>query len=207
MMPTVRITAVVFDLGNVLIDWNPRYLFRKLFGGDEEKVDWFLKNVCTEEWNDRHDLGISYKENAEQLILKFPQYAREIRAYGERWTENLGGAIEESVQIFEELRSSGVAVYALTNFSTESFPLARQRFPFFNSFDGIVMSGELGIAKPDPAIYLHLLRKFRLSAERTVFVDDRKENVDAARALGFVAHHFRDPETLRKKLKKLGLLK
>ncbi|MFH1018535.1 MAG: HAD family phosphatase [Pseudomonadota bacterium] len=200
------ISAVVFDLGGVLIDWNPRYLFRKLFGGDEEKISWFLENVCTEEWNNRHDLGVSYKENAERLILKFPQYAREIRAYGERWTENLGGAIEESVQIFEELRSSGVAVYALTNFSTEAFPLARLRFPFLNSFDGIVMSGELGIAKPDPAIYRHLLKKFGLSAAQSIFVDDRKENVDAARALGFLVHHYHDPKSLRDHLKELGLL-
>jgi 2-haloacid dehalogenase len=206
MMPGMPISAVVFDLGNVLIDWNPRYLFRKLFAGDEEKVSWFLDNVCTDEWNSRHDLGISYEENANALIADFPQYAKEIRAYGERWIETLGGAIEEAAKIFEELRAKGVPCYALTNFSTASFPIARRHFPFLNLFDGYVVSGELGIKKPDPAIYLHMLSKFNLKPEETFFIDDRLENAQAARALGIRAHHFRNASELRQELSVLGLL-
>jgi 2-haloacid dehalogenase len=206
MMPAMPISAVVFDLGNVLIDWNPRYLFRKLFAGDEEKARWFHANVCTDEWNSSHDLGISYEENANTLIAVFPEYAKEIRAYGERWIETLGGAIEEAVKIFDELRSRRIPCYALTNFSPASFPIARRHFPFLNRFDGYVVSGELGIKKPDPAIYLHMLSKFKLKPEEAFFIDDRLENVQAARALGIRSHHFENAHALRLELRALGLL-
>jgi 2-haloacid dehalogenase len=199
-------TVAVFDLGGVLVDWNPRYLYLKLFGGDEAKVAWFLTEVCNKAWNDRHDRGVPFDENMKELIRRYPEHESHIRAYKERWTEMFGGPIDGSVRILTELRAGKIPTYALSNWSAETFPIARRLFPFLRDFDGTVISGEIGVSKPDPAIFEHLLSKYRFSARDAVFVDDLAANVEAANRLGFQGIHFRDPESLRADLAATGLL-
>jgi 2-haloacid dehalogenase len=199
-------TTVILDLGGVLIDWNPRYLYRKIFNGDEAKVDWFLTNVCTNEWNQLHDMGVLFSENANALIEKHPDYEKEIRAYQDRWAEMFGGEISESVEILSKLKKKKVPTFALTNWSAETFPRAQKMFPFLSWFDGIVVSGELKIKKPDPRIYRHLFEMHSVDPKQSVYVDDVLMNVDAARAFGAHGIHFQNPQQLADELKKKGLL-
>ena len=189
----------------MLIDWNPRYLYRTLFD-DEAQMEAFLADVTTPEWNGRQDAGRPWAEAIEELALRHPDRRELIAAYWERWPETLGGAIEETVEILRELKDAGVPVYALSNWSAETFPLARPRFPFLEWFDGIVISGEVAMAKPDPRIFAHLLSRFGLVAGATVFVDDSAVNVAAARAAGLVAIQFTGAEELRRELERERLL-
>jgi 2-haloacid dehalogenase len=198
-------TAVVFDLGGVLIDWDPRYLYRSLFDGDDAAMEEFLSQVTTEEWNGNQDAGRPWSEAIEVLAAQHPERRDLIAAFWERWPEMLGGALDETVAILAELRAAGVRVYALSNWSAETFPRARPRFPFLDWFDGIVISGEVRLVKPDPRIFRHLLETHGLEAERTVFVDDHEANVQAAAELGMIAIHFEGAEALRRQLRSLGL--
>jgi 2-haloacid dehalogenase len=198
-------TAVVFDLGGVLIDWDPRYLYRTLFEGDEEGMEAFLSEVVTQEWNGHQDAGRPWSEAIEVLAAKHPERRDLIAAFWERWPEMLGGAMDETVAILAELRAAGVAVYALSNWSAETFPRARPRFPFLDWFDGIVISGQVKLVKPDPRIFRHLLETHGLAPERTVFVDDSETNVRAAIALGMIGIHFAGADRLRRELRSLGL--
>ena len=198
-------TAVVFDLGGVLIDWNPRYLYRNLFGGDDAAMEAFLSEVTTQEWNGQQDAGRPWSEAIEVLAAKHPERRDLIAAFWERWPEMLGGAFDDTVAILAELRAAGVRVYALSNWSAETFPRARPRFPFLDWFDAIVISGEVRLVKPDPQIFRHLLETHGLVAERTVFVDDHEANVEAAAALGMIAVHFAGADVLRRELRSLGL--
>jgi 2-haloacid dehalogenase len=202
----VTLSAVIFDLGGVLIDWNPRYLYRKLFDGDDEAMERFLAEITSPAWNAEQDAGRTWREAVETLGAIHPDHRDLIAAYDERWEETLGGPIEGTVEILAELRRAGVRLAALSNWSAEKFPLARPRYPFLEWFETIVISGEIGVSKPDPRIFRHLLEMTGLPAERCVFVDDSAANVRAAADLGMTAIRFEDPETLRVDLGDLGLL-
>ena len=204
-MTAPKPTAVVFDLGGVLIDWNPRYLYRTLFD-DEAEMEAFLAEVTTQEWNAQQDAGRPWSEAVEELVAEHPDRRELIEAYWHRWPETLGGAIEGTVEILGELRSRGTSIYALTNWSAETFPLARPRFPFLEWFDGIVVSGEAKLAKPDPRIFTHLLERFDLEPASTVFIDDSAANVRAAEEAGLIAIQFEDPYQIRRDLSAFGLL-
>jgi 2-haloacid dehalogenase len=199
------VQAVVFDLGGVMIDWNPRHLYRKLFDGDEAGMERFLEEVCTQEWNTRLDAGRSFAEAVDELSAAHPDQADLIRAWHARWPEMLGGAFEGTVAIMRELRASGVPAYALSNWSAETFPTTRGRFPFLDEMDGIVISGEVRVGKPDPAIFRELLRRYALAPETTVFIDDWDRNVAVASKLGMIAVRFFDADQLRHDLRALGL--
>jgi 2-haloacid dehalogenase len=199
------IEAVVFDIGGVLLDWNPRYLYRQLFD-DEQEMERFLAEVCTLEWHEAHDRGKPFEASCAELASLHPEYAEMIYAWGRRSEEMIAGPIEESVEILGRLRASGVRCYALTNMETETFPLRVKRFPFMSWFDGAVVSGFEGVVKPDPEIFRRLLERFDLTAESTLFVDDSESNVRAARELGIRAVLFESPAAFEQVLSELGLL-
>jgi 2-haloacid dehalogenase len=203
---TARPSAVVFDLGGVLIDWNPRYLYRQLFDGDDAAMERFLTEVTTPEWNLQQDAGRTWDEAVEALTRLHPEHAELIAAYRDRWTETLGEAIGPTVSVLDELRQTGVRLFALSNWSAETFPVARPRYPFLEWFEGIVISGEVGITKPDERVYRHLLDRFGLDAASTVFIDDSAANVRAAQEVGLIAIRFEGGDALRTALAGLGLL-
>jgi 2-haloacid dehalogenase len=192
-------TIVVFDVGNVLIHWNPKRLYRRLFD-DPTKVEWFLENVCHSAWNLELDRGRAYGEAIAERIAAFPEYAAEIRAYDEQWDEMVAGPIEGAVALLERLRVAGVPLYAITNFSRTKFDHATKRFPFLLQFHGIIVSADEGLVKPDPAIFKVFLTRFGLSAGDCLFVDDSAANVESARRLGMAVHHFRAAESLETEL-------
>ena len=205
-MTSRRPDAVVFDLGGVLIDWNPRYLYRTLFGGDTAAMEHFLTHVCSPAWNHQQDAGRSFAEGCAELVREFPDARPLIEAWRERFDETLGGPIAGTVEILAALRERGVPLYALSNWWAETFPIARARFDFLGWFDGIVISGEFGAAKPDPRIFAHLLDTYGLRADATVFIDDLPANVAAAAAAGMQPILFTDPVALRASLRELDLL-
>ena len=197
---------VVFDFGGVLLNWNPRHLYRKLFAGDEAAMESFLANVCTPAWNERQDAGRSFADAVAELLPRHPDQSELIAAYGQRFDEMIAGPIEGTVEILAELTRAGVPRYGLTNFSAETFRPQRQRFEFLSWFDGIVVSGEEGVIKPDPRIFRILLERYGIAPEEAVFIDDSPTNAAAATALGIHGIHFRSPEALRSELVSLGLL-
>ncbi|MEX0601374.1 MAG: HAD family phosphatase [Rhodothermales bacterium] len=199
------IRTVVFDFGGVLIDWNPRYVYREIFDGDEDRVEWFLTNICTPEWNARQDAGRSMEAATKALVARFPEHEEHIRAYYDRWEEMIGGAIEDTVEILRSVRDGPLGLYGLTNWSAECFPVALEMFDFLDWFEGIVVSGEVGLIKPNEEIYHHLVDTFDLSPSSTVFIDDSAANIETARALGFAGIHFTGADRLRSDLKKLGI--
>jgi 2-haloacid dehalogenase len=201
----VPVKAVVFDLGGVLIDWDPRYLYRKLLA-DEAAVEEFLATVCTPEWNAEQDRGRPFAEGVAELVERHPAHAAAIAAYAERWSEMLGGAIGGTVELLAELRAAGTPLYALTNWSAETFVVARERFEFLSWFDGVLVSGEERMIKPDPRFFRLLLERFGLAPEATFYVDDSEPNVAAARALGLDAVRFTGPDRLRRELAARRLL-
>lgn len=195
-----KITTIIFDLGGVLIDWNPRYVYRHIFD-DEEKTDWFIGNICTNEWNEKQDAGRSLKEATDELVANYPEYEKEIRAYYGRWEEMLGGAIQPTVEIFRSLKDTGkYTFYALTNWSAETFPVALERYDFLKWFDGIVMSGEEKTRKPFPEIYELLLNRFNIDPSQALFIDDSLRNIEGAEAAGIATIHFHSPQQLLKEL-------
>lgn len=196
---------IVFDLGGVLIDWNPRYLYKKIFASTEE-MEWFLSNVCTPEWNARQDAGRPFAQALALVTEKYPKYAAQINDYYARWEETLGGPIKGTVALWQELKNKGYRIYALTNWSAETFPIAKQKYDFLQKMDGIVVSGEEKMNKPNPEIYKRLLARYGLQANNCVYIDDSLPNVEAAAQLGFDAIHFVSPEVLRLELLKRGLL-
>ncbi len=201
------IEAVVFDLGGVLIDWNPRYLYRTLFGEDVQAMERFLSEVCNSAWNERQDAGRPWEEAIAEATAQHPHHAPLIRAYRDRWEEMLRGALDESVRVLEEVRASGKRVFALTNWSQFTFPYALARYPFLGWFEDIVVSGKEGLIKPDPAIFQVLLSRTRIQASRSVFIDDSLKNVETAGRLGFHTIHFRSPAQLRQELAQLNVLR
>jgi 2-haloacid dehalogenase len=196
--------AVVFDLGGVLIDWNPRHLYRKIFGSDEAAMERFLSEICTPAWNARFDAGRPFAEGVTELVREHPGQAKLIEAYRSRWQEMLGGAFPESVEVTRELRRANVPVYALSNWARETYAVTRSRFPFLDEFDGILISGDVGVGKPDPAIFREFLHRFGLVAESTVFIDDSPANVAVARSMGFDAIEFESAGQVRRDLVSRG---
>ena len=201
-----RRSVVVFDVGGVLLQWDPRHLYRKLFAGDDAAMEHFLGNVCTEEWNERQDAGRTFADAAAELLPAHADKAHLIHAFGRRFDEMIPGALEETVDILRELKRAGVPLYAVTNWSAETFPSAQNRFDFFAEFDGIVVSGEEGVIKPDPRIFRILLDRYDIPAHAAVFIDDNPANAEAATNLGIHGIHFRSPQQLRRELVELGLL-
>jgi 2-haloacid dehalogenase len=199
-------SIVVFDLGGVLLDWNPRHLYRKLFAGDEAAMEHFLATVCTHEWNRCQDAGRSFAEGARLLKAEHPDKADLIDAYGGRFDEMIAGPIAGSVEILAELRDRGILLYGLTNWSAETYPPARERYAFLSWFRGILVSGEVGVIKPDPRIFELLIERFGIASESAVYIDDVAANVDAARSFGIHAIQFTTPAALRQELLRLGLL-
>lgn len=200
-----EIRTIVFDLGGVLIDWNPRYVYREIFEDDEEKVEWFLSTICTSEWNAQQDAGRTMAAATEALVASHPEHEKLIRIYYDRWQDMIKGAIEGTVEILREVRDGPCRLYGLTNWSAETFPVALDLFDFLSWFEGIVVSGEIGLIKPNDAIYHHLVETFDLDPASTVFIDDSLPNVEAARALGFQAVRFEDPNQLRTELRQMGV--
>lgn len=203
-----RPEVVVFDLGGVLIDWNPRYLYRQLFPGDEAGMERFLATVCTPDWNETFDAGRPFREGIAELSREHPDEAARIAAYFDRWIEMVRGPIDPTVRLLERLAELGVPLYALTNWSAETFPLVRNdpAYGFFERFRDIVVSGELGVIKPDVAIFRALLDRVGRPAETCLFIDDAPRNVAAARRLGFLTHRFVEAASLEAELRARGLL-
>jgi HAD superfamily hydrolase (TIGR01509 family) len=202
-MPESRVTVAVFDIGNVLLHWDPRLLYRKLFK-DEATMEWFLAEVCSPSFNLELDAGRPFSEAIADLTGRFPDYAEEIRAYDDRWLETTLGLMTDSAEILQTLRRNGVRNYAITNFSAEKFSLVRAIYPILAGFDGIVVSGEDYVVKPDPAIYRLLLGRYGLAAADCLFIDDSAKNVAGARAVGMQAHLFESASGLRAELLRHG---
>jgi 2-haloacid dehalogenase len=200
------VNTVVFDLGGVLVDWDPRYLLRKVMPGREAEMEAILADVLNHDWNLARDHGDSWPEAMTRLEAEHPQWVDVFRAFDARWAETLGGSHDATVEVLRELHERGTPLYALSNWSAEKFPHAEERFAWLDWFDGIVVSGRVKLAKPDPAIFRYLLERYDLAASEIFFVDDHEPNIVAARALGMHAHRFRDAATLRADLVALGLL-
>lgn len=200
------IETIIYDLGGVLIDWNPMYVYKGYFES-EEKQNYFFEKVCTSDWNEAQDAGRSIAEATEERIQKFPEWEQAIRDYYGRWEEMLGGPIEDSVEVFRELKDSGkVKLYALTNWSAETFPIALGRYDFLHWFDGRVVSGEEKTRKPFPEFYQILLDRYTVDVSKTIFIDDNARNVAAAVNLGIESIHFKDAASLKAELIQRNLL-
>lgn len=192
--------TVIFDLGGVLIDWNPDYVFKTIFEKEEEKK-WFFDNICTSDWNEEQDAGRSLKDATEELITKFPDHEPNIRAFYDRWEEMLGGPIEGTVEVLKDLRSrEELKLYALTNWSAETFPVALDRYDFLHWFDGRLVSGEEKTRKPFMDIYEKLISRFNINPNEAVYIDDNMRNLHPARELGMHIIHFKSPEQLKEEL-------
>ncbi len=199
------IDTIVFDLGGVLIDWNPAYLYRKLFSNEEE-MTYFLREICTPSWNEQQDAGRPLSEATSWLVNKHPEYEDLIRAFYERWEEMIAGPVHETVHILEHLyRQNKHRLYALTNWSHETFPIAQARFAFLNRFEGILVSGEEKLIKPDPRIFYLLFERFGIQPEHALFIDDNPKNVEAAQRCGMHALQFHSPGRLHADLTSLGV--
>ena len=198
-------TVVVFDIGGVLIDWNPAYLYRKLLS-DEASVSKFLAEICTGEWNAQFDAGMPFAEGIAALIKNYPDKADLIEAYWQRWHEMLGGEVPGTARILSRLKAAGVPVHAISNWSAETFPRALARFPFLDAFDILVVSGREKVIKPDPAIFHRFLNRAGLSANECIFIDDNRTNIAAAASLGFHTEHFQSADNLERRLAAVGML-
>ena len=202
---TRSIAAVVFDIGGVLLDWDPRHLYRKLFD-DEEDMNRFLQEVCTLAWHDAHDRGEPVEVSCAELAAAHPEHEELIWAWARRGEEMIAGPIPDAVEVLRDLKGAGVPCYALTNMEVETYPRRLERFPFLRWFDGSVVSGFEGIAKPDTEIFELLLRRFDLTPSSTLLIDDSARNVRAAQRLGMQAVEFRSASELRRLLEEAGVL-
>jgi 2-haloacid dehalogenase len=200
------INTIIFDLGAVLIDWNPHYMYRTLFS-DEEEMKNFLATVCTSEWNEEQDGGRTVKEGTDLLVKQYPEHEANIRAFYSRWEEMLGEPFWDTIEIFKELKESGkYKIYALTNWSAETFPYAVSRYDFLNWFDGIVVSGAEKMRKPHPEFYQLLLDRHHIKPDEAVFIDDNYRNILAAEKVGIKSIHHTSADETRKELEKLHVL-
>lgn len=184
------IKNIVFDFGGVLVDWNPRYLYYPYFNGDEAQAEWFLANICTYTWNVQMDGGKPFSEGVAELTAQYPEWAEAIEVYHSRWNEMIGGEVEGTASLVRRLKEAGYRVYGLTNWSLETYPMIRDHYKVFSLFEGVVVSGEECLLKPDEKIYRCLLERYSLKAEESVFLDDNADNVAGAEAVGMAAIRF-----------------
>ena len=199
-------SAVIFDVGNVLFHWDPRYLYERLIG-DDQALEAFLRDVVTHEWHFQHDAGRPFAETSAELSAEYPHHADLIAAWGPRFNESVGPAVAGMAEIVAELDAAGVPLYAITNFSGEFWPAFAAAYPdLFGRFRDVVVSGDEKLVKPDPAIYALALKRFGLAGPDAVFVDDRQDNIDAANAFGIHGVLFTGAEAFREELVRLGLL-
>ena len=202
-----KIDTIIFDLGGVLVDWKPEYLYRKVFMGNEKKVQWFLNNVCTSAWNAEQDGGRTIEEGEAAKIADFPEHEDLIRLYYAEWHQMFSGPIEENVELFKSLKASGnYKIYALTNWSAEKWEIALELFPFFQYFDGVVVSGQEKTRKPFPKIYNIIIDKYNINPEKAIFIDDNEENVIAAKALKLHGIHYKSTQQLLTELHSCQLI-
>jgi len=205
VLPT-RIRAIVFDFGGVLIDWNPRYLYRKLFPGNDTAMERFLAEIGFTEWNQQQDAGRAFSLAVTELVKRFPSYADLIQAYDERWEESIAGPLQGTVDLLLPLQQAGLELHGLSNWSSEKFAAVRTKYSFFQLFATILLSGDVKLIKPDPRIFEALLARIGRSASECLFIDDSEENISTARSLGFETIRFESPEQLRRELQHRGLL-
>ncbi|MES2966033.1 MAG: HAD family phosphatase [Bdellovibrionota bacterium] len=200
------IETVVFDLGGVLVDWNPRYLFRKIFS-DAEEMEKFLSTVATQEWNEKQDAGRPWVDGVRELVQKHPHYEKQIRAYHERWPEMMAGLIPGTADVIRDIEAQGKhGLFALSNWSSETFEHAKKRFPELKLFRSIVLSGDEKMIKPDPKFFRLLETRHGVVPSSAIFVDDVEKNIVAARSLGYHTHHFKSASELRRDLDDRGIL-
>lgn len=197
---------MVFDLGGVVVDWNPRYLYRKLFRGDDQAMEHFLATVCTQSWNEQQDAGRTFADACASLKTTHPGEAELIDAWFQRYDEMLAGEIPGTKAVLAELRARQIPVYALSNWSAETFPFALNRFECLKWFQGVLLSGEVRLLKPDPRIFDVFLKTFAIDPASAIYIDDSKPNVDAASSFGMHAILFTDSRALRTELSRQGLI-
>ncbi len=203
---TSPIKAVIFDFGNVLLEWNPRLVYKRFFPNDPERIERFLTEVNFADWNLQQDKGRPFTEGIAILSGQFPHYSHLIQAYHDHWIDSVGGSITGTVYILKQLKQAGYSLYGLSNWSAETFPHAREKYDFFDLFDDIVLSGEVGHIKPDPEIFQILLAKIGKPAEQCLFIDDALPNIRQAQKMGFATIHFQSPEQLEAILRDLKIL-
>ena len=196
------IKDIVFDFGGVLFDWNPRYLYRTYFK-DESETEYFLSHICTSDWNAEQDRGRPFDEGIGLLLKQYPQYAEPIRMFKDKWELMVRGELPRSVELLKRLKAEGFGIYGLTNWSAETIPSIYSKYEFLKLFDGIVVSGEEKLAKPDPEIYKILLKRYNLTAENALFIDDNSANIEAAKQLGFETVLFDDIENVSRRISAL----
>lgn len=198
--------AIIFDFGNVLIRWDPHIIFLKYFANNVQAISSFMDEVDFYKWNHQLDEGLPYQQVLEKFSMQFPQHAHLFRAYfDEEWNKSILGIIPETVELLHKIKAAGFKLYGLTNWSAEKFPIIKQNYAFCKLFDEIIVSGEVKLAKPDPAIFHLLLRKIERSAHECLFIDDSSCNIEAARDLGFHTIHYISPDQLEEELRKLDL--
>ncbi len=203
---STKITTIIFDLGGVLIDWSPEYVYLKEFRGDRKKMDWFLKHICAWDWNVNQDAGYPIEKATQERIALFPEYEDLIKMYYNRWEEMLGFAHNDTVAILKDLVDNpNYRVFALTNWSGETWPKAILKFPWLQWFEGILVSGTEGMRKPFAEIYELMLDRYAIAAEEALFIDDSKANIDGCQAVGIKGIHYTDTKTLAVRLRALGI--
>ncbi|WP_418603818.1 HAD family hydrolase [Hwangdonia sp.] len=201
-----KIDTIIFDLGGVLIDWNPEYVFLDVFNGDRKKMQWFFDNICTSDWNENQDAGYPLAKATKERVALFPEWKKEIEMFYGQWETMLGDAISGTVDILKKLiDSKQYKVVALTNWSAETFPIALKKFDFLHWFDGILVSGEENTRKPFGEIYHLTLNRFNIKAAHSVFIDDNLRNIEAANNLGINGIHFSSPNQLIQQLKTFNI--
>jgi len=202
----MAIKNIIFDFGGVLINWDPHVPFIKAFNGDEEKAQWFIKNICNHEWNMRLDKGMSFDDGIREKIELFPDYADYIHLYKSEWIHTVTGAIEGTVDILSKLKEQHpYRLLGITNWSGETFPLAKVKFPFLNWFEDIVVSGDVKMVKPDAEIFEYAMKRFTVEPEESIFIDDNADNFKQAESMGIQAIHFKNPKQLREDLERFGV--
>lgn len=205
-MTSSTIKAIVFDYGNVLLEWNPRNVYERYFPNNPEGMERFFKEVDFMTWNAMQDKGRTFKEGVADLSAKFPHYAHLIQAYHDHWKDSIGNSISGTVEILKRLKQAGYPLYGLSNWSAETFPFAREKYDFFGLFDDMVISAEVGFVKPEPEIYHIMLEKIGRPASECLFIDDSLANIEQAKRMGFVTIHFTSPAQLKDELTQMGIL-
>ena len=201
----MAIKNIIFDFGGVVMDWNPRYFFKDYFN-DDEKMEYFLKNITTDEWNIEQDRGRTLAKGTAIQVANFPEWEKEIRAYYDNWTTMLKSEIADNVAVLRKLEHSEYELFGLTNWSAETFPYAVKNYDFFSIFKGkIVVSGTEKLIKPNPEIWHVLLNRYQIKAEESVFIDDNFKNIEVAKSLGFICIHIKEDTDLEKELRDLGI--